>query len=999
MTAQAMPWEKFSEASSDDVPTESSMPWEKFSDTKEIKSETDLALEGVFSGDTKVSASPYAERLALWDAFSTGAHDTLDGILQFFWNPEPEPIYDSEGNYAGVKTDFTEEERKDRFYKESEIAERHKLLELYKEQYGGEITAAQFAGLVADPSGLILAPLGAAKKGDTILKASAKATPLGAVFGATGYEEEGGSNRLQNATAGMFGAFLLTGAFKKIGDTWGEKIAESYSKNVSDPIWRQADNFKTWLQNNSKTGPIVNKFGDWFIDNYGLPSEYINLKKGQRIEKNKLRGKFNDIFKKTLDLTPEEQQMMYMLATGRANMDIRADLSKITDEGRELIDSLGEDMVRLGMLDRKVYEKNKGRYLHRSYEHTSDPLVKKGIKDGRELHVFGQELMRRGLTKDISTDKLGAFLADGWTKVGNVRSKTGTVRVHRDYTEEELKQMGEITNYGYALLETGRLMTNDVAYFKFLDHISRNDAWASKDEVAGWIQVPKSSNIHGTKVSNWGNLSGMWVRPEIYKDINRSKHIEHFFRGNPVGQAYSNTMSWWKRTKTSMNPVTHVNNTMSNVMLYDIVGGDYKLVAQAGREMFINARTKGDKKSDDLKLAEELGVFNADQASNELNRHIHDVYDQYYRNPILDDGDDATGIVQKLWKHTRSVGNKTKNYLKKTHLDALYQAEDNVFRLGLFKTRIAKGDTPEQAAAFARKYMLDYEISAPAIRIMRQTTHPFIAYMYRAVPVVAESMVDKPWKMAKWGGILYAVNKYGELDADKSQVEYERNILESQEKGARALGVSGLNLLIRNAGPEGDYLDTQHWIPAIGDVFEQGRGHWDIQFVPQVLEPSGGPLGSVITSFAGNDPFTGQKLPGYDTGDAKLMTQAIGENLMKGFLPPWLGGYSWDKLMRGLDPTDHITKQDYTPTQAMFNFLGFKVHTFDERKELRGIKFKYDKAINSYKGLINEEKRKIQSTSFEKAKAISKKKIEEYQRAIGDIYLERGKALQGESVR
>ena len=33
----------------------------------------------------------------------------------------------------------------------------------------------------------------------------------------------------------------------------------------------------------------------------------------------------------------------------------------------------------------------------------------------------------------------------------------------------------------------------------------------------------------------------------------------------------------------------------------------------------------------------------------------------------------------------------------------------------------------------------------------------------------------------------------------------------------------------------------------------------------------------------------------------------------------------------------------------------YKVHTFDERKELRGIKFKYDKAINSYKGLIKIE--------------------------------------------
>ena len=245
------PWQLFKDGvriENDDVsPVDSTTP---------IGADMEDELRGVYEGTAKVSASPYAERLALWDAFSTGAQDTLDGILQFFWNPDPEPIYDEKGEYAGVKTDFTEEERKEIFYRESEIAERHKLLDLYKEQYGGQITAAEFGGMVADPSGVLFAPLSLVKKTDTVLKAAAKAMPMGTAMGASGYSREDGGGRLQNAVAGMFGSFVLTGGFKKAGDTWGEAIGEAYTKNVSEPIWKQMDSFTNWLRENDVISPI-----------------------------------------------------------------------------------------------------------------------------------------------------------------------------------------------------------------------------------------------------------------------------------------------------------------------------------------------------------------------------------------------------------------------------------------------------------------------------------------------------------------------------------------------------------------------------------------------------------------------------------------------------------------------------------------------------------------------------------------------------------------------
>ena len=100
-------------------------------------------------------------------------------------------------------------------------------------------------------------------------------------------------------------------------------------------------------------------------------------------------------------------------------------------------------------------------------------------------------------------------------------------------------------------------------------------------------------------------------------------------------------------------------------------------------------------------------------------------------------------------------------------MDRLYIAEDSVFRLGLFKDRmtknLAKGmgkdEASKDAAQFARKYMLDYEIDAPGVQLMRETMMPFISYTYRAAPIIAETLLKRPWKIAKWGLILNGANQ------------------------------------------------------------------------------------------------------------------------------------------------------------------------------------------------------------------------------------------------
>ena len=79
-------------------------------------------------------------------------------------------------------------------------------------------------------------------------------------------------------------------------------------------------------------------------------------------------------------------------------------------------------------------------------------------------------------------------------------------------------------------------------------------------------------------------------------------------------------------------------------------------------------------------------------------------------------------------------------------LENLYQLEDQAFRMGLFMDRLAKGMSPAEAAADAKKWFIDYDINAPFINTLRRFPTPFISYTYRVVPLLAEAAVKRPWK-------------------------------------------------------------------------------------------------------------------------------------------------------------------------------------------------------------------------------------------------------------
>lgn len=662
----------------------------------------------------------------------------------------------------------------------------------------------------------------------------------------------------------------------------------------------------------------------WFVDNHGLPAEYVAAKKGRQILTTQIASDFLDVAKEAEQLGPSHRKLLYNILQGDAPK--TGDLTTLNDRSRQTITQWGQRMVDYGLLDADTYRKNMATYLHREYTSKMNPASETGQRVARQVRLLGEELRPRGVLKEVPEREAGEWVDKGWELFGKPQGGRQTVRWQ--LTKDQRVSMGEIEDASYALARTGQLMSNDIAAFKFFDDVARAPKLASETPVPGWVQVD-GGRLPGTKVNRFGNLEGRYVPPEVLKDLTVMDWARSFrVSQNPLAEAfraYQKLNAWWKTSKTALNPVVHTNNVLSNVLLYDLADADYSHLASAAGEFV--------KKGTAFKQAQSLGVFDANMAAQELQSITGkaDAYGELARVAGVNPVQGALGLTRKLWQHT---GGRMIDW---------YQNEDSVFRLGVFMDRLAKGKTPEEAAKDARRWFIDYDIQAPGINVMRATATPFLAYTYRAVPLLTEAAALRPWKFAKWAAIGWGLNELGEHKGGGDTAK-ERALMPENQKG----NVFGLpvfppqqfklptQLLSEGAraklgiGDTPQYLDVTRWIPG-GDVFDTSGENQFIPGAPAPVQPSFGAMGSIAQAGFGVDAFRGKRLPGLGAGNADD-ARIKGGYLAQQFLPnnPAVpGSQAQDKVIRSIYGRPAPSGDQLPVWQALAQTFGVKIRPAD----------------------------------------------------------------------
>ncbi|MBP7485463.1 MAG: hypothetical protein KA781_09180, partial [Aquabacterium sp.] len=571
-------------------------------------------------------------------------------------------------------------------------------------------------------------------------------------------------------------------------------------------------------------------------------------------------------------------------------------------------------LVELGMLSADSAERWRGEYLPRYYESkltraaddawgtamrslTRQPSAMKGIK--------GKHLRGRGMYETIPESQLADWESLGWEvrdpDFQDGLTKDGTVQVWRDYTRQERDSMGEIRDAGFRFVMGYMQTQKDIALgTMFQELASRPDMSSRMATEKMSVQVP-TGTVAGTGVKTYGKLSGRWVEPETLSQLTAIEESH-----SDVMQMYRKAMSIWKESKTVLNPVSHVNNTISNMSMAHFAGVSYHRA-----DKYLSAMRDFAKKSPLILEAKEAGLFLGTLSEAELMNTLPEEL------KIL--AQKQSGTAEKLG---RSAFNLMTFYLRKP-MGWAYQAEDTFFRYLLYKHARESGMETADSVDYAQKYIFTYDDLPKGARRVRDFAVPFFAYTYKAIPALLHTAMVHPLRMAGPAAVLWAANAAAYAiavgDEDDSwdvrlkryltdpeyrgkamaQEKMERELLPDWNKGTTSLMSPKV---VRLGNDELSklpvFLDVSRIVPG-GDLFDVNPNAGGIP-LPQPITPSHPLFTSAVALLANRDLYFGKDLTdNNDTSGEKFNKRAAW--IWKQMSPAIAAGnYHWERGMNAL---------------------------------------------------------------------------------------------------
>lgn len=580
-----------------------------------------------------------------------------------------------------------------------------------------------------------------------------------------------------------------------------------------------------------------------------------------------------------------------------------------------------------------------------------------GKIDGFAEKKGGKVLDRVFLPADANIpDGLSGYADRG---VWEVRGKKqGGIVLWRDFTKDERLKMGEIVDARYTIAKTYMQMAHDLSTGRFFRDIAQNPDWATASEPAPgtwreaseykrfnpqldveWVKVP-DTEIPKSKTKRYGSLAGMYVRAEIWRDMRELEVMQ-----NPI--FWTKMLTQWKLNKTARSPVVHMNNVMSNAVLMDLAD-----VRAVDLVRGIRSMLNQDKHYQE---AQKNGAFGTDMVAIELRRNVLQPLLEEIQRDMQGNKDSLQlrfGLVGKLadalWSGAKRVDRKMVN---------LYQLEDEVFRMATYVRKRSLGMQPQEAALEARDQFLNYDIRAPWVNAARRSVLPFIAYSYRAIPVVARSIALRPWKLAKYATVAYAANAlmYALTGGDEDE---ERRSMREHEQGRSWIGAPKM----MRTPMEDDYgnpvfLDVRRWVPA-GDIFDMNQGQSALP-VPSWLQ-FGGPLMLAAEFTLNKQAFTGKEIVNDKTDDIWDRTAKVADWAWKSWMPSAAyipGSWYWERIGDAITGARDWQGRPYDLEHAAASSIGIKLkpQDVDDGRSRKGFEF------NQIEEALSAEMRRLQA--------------------------------------
>jgi DNA repair protein RadC len=363
------------------------------------------------------------------------------------------------------------------------------------------------------------------------------------------------------------------------------------------------------------------------------------------------------------------------------------------------------------------------------------------------------------------------------------------VKLKRDWTRRERDSWGEIRDAGYRFVRGMAEASHDLSLGKLFRDVSKRADWVSSEakvtKEGEWVEVPRMKARPGAGLERYGALAGKWVRPDVWRAMKRhgaaprvlgalgDKHLPG--AGATVLEVYRGALNRWKVWHTVYNPVTHFNNSYSNVeMLYmggygpaDLATGLRELARGEQSALWREARDAGALNTDfgTATLREGGRASPLEDLAEGLRLQRDDVDATFAVDTLMrakewwiqsrnaiDEADGAWSTGLELARAAGKPIAKGLSFLKKPvdvaarSMQRAYSFEDNVFKMAVFAAERKAGKSVEHARRVAQELFFDYSDLPDAVKFVRDFPigAPFISYTYKAIPAVVRNIARHP---------------------------------------------------------------------------------------------------------------------------------------------------------------------------------------------------------------------------------------------------------------
>lgn len=640
-------------------------------------------------------------------------------------------------------------------------------------------------------------------------------------------------------------------------------------------------------------GKYRTKLGELVVPRYGQPNEYVKMVKEAEGLIEKATEKGVKIARPISKMSSEAQTLIGKAIRGEVPM--TSDIEKVTKPAMEEFQMWGEEAVKEGLLPKDIFSK-----FGPLFEGTTENVANKGYLP-RLYRMF-----------EDTTNK-GKEVLEKFTGYKPSRLDLSRFMERTDIPEDVRKAMGEITEAGYPTAKGISQLAETVTKTKLYRKIAENTEWVSDTIKDGFTRLPKTERL--------GTLSEKYVLDPIAHDIEESIKIKV-----PIEQLANKVTSWWKYGKVVLNPATHVRNMLSNVVQAYTNAG----LSPTRVDVYGSALTDLAKKSGDFQEAKDLGLMGSTYYGNEIKQ-------------MLDGFKKGNGIMDFAKEKIKGLGN-------------LYQAEEQWFKLAVFKHQKELGKTAEEAAKVAQDSLFDYSEVPNSIKFLRETVvgFPFLTFAYKAMPKAVESFIQNPSRFANIRRISQAIEGLNNKEETKAEVSNFPNWMKEKSK-------EFLKIPVKDQYGRSQYIDMSYIYP----WYSYGG-----------IQPGSHPAISITTSVMKNKDFLGNEI--YKTTDTEEEKNIkVAKYVFQQLAPSLVGGYGYDKLVKAAKQTpDYMGRVPNVPATILDTLFGIKAQPFDlkeqqmwrrkeDEKKLQDLQSEF-KGMMRNVGLTPEEKEKAKQNFIQK---------------------------------